>query len=119
MASMVEALVVLGVVAALCLLGVMAVVLPLETLVFVGVVCVATGIALGVPAGAYYHVKLYRYLAANGGVPRGFIWHPTRYHDALPTQTRRGILPWFFAGALGFLLILLGCALVILGVLRV
>ena len=115
---MAEALIVLAVVALLTGFGLMAVVLPVETLMLVGAVCVLIGFALGVPAGAYYHLRLYRCLAANGGVPRDFFWHPTRYHADVPPADTPKYMPWFIAGAVGFVLILLGCAIVMLGVLR-
>jgi hypothetical protein len=113
-----EALVVFGLVGLLVLFGTMALLLPLEILVLAGVVCIAAGFMLGVPAGTYYHVKLYRALAAHGGVPRGFFWHPTRYHASVPPNEWRNIVPWFAAGAIGFVLILVGCAIVMLGMLR-
>jgi hypothetical protein len=115
---MAEALVVLGVVGLLVTLGLMAVLLPIETLVLAGAACIVIGFLLGVPAGTYYHVKLYRCLAARGGVPQDFFWHPTRYHEALPRAESRKFMPWFIAGAVGFILILLGCSIVMLGVLR-
>jgi hypothetical protein len=116
---MVEALWVIGVVALLVALGVMAVVLPLPVLLGVGAACMAAGLVFGVPAGAYYHVKLYRCLAAKGGVPSGFLWHPTRYHAALLPEERRGVMPWFMLGGAGFALIMLGCMIFMLGFLRV
>jgi hypothetical protein len=115
---MMEALFVFGIVGLLVALGSMAVLLPLETLVLVGASCVALGFVLGVPAGAYYHVQLYRCLATRGNVPRDFFWRPTRYHAGLSARETRTFMPWFIAGALGFLLILGGCAIVMLGVLR-
>jgi hypothetical protein len=115
---MAETLVVFAVVGLLVVLGLMAALLPPETLVLVGVTCIATGFVLGVPAGTYYHVKLYRCLAARGGVPSDFFWHPTRYHDQLPRTESRKFMPWFVAGAVGFMLILLGCSIVMLGVMR-
>ena len=115
---MTEALIVFFVVSALLVLGIMTVVLPLEMLVVIGTACVATGLLLGVPAGAYYHVRLYRCLAARGEVPRDFFWHPTRYHAAIPPAESRAFMPWFMLGAAGFGLIMLGCSIVMLGVLR-
>lgn len=110
---------VIGVVGGLLVLGTLAVSLSLEALVITGLGCMAAGFALGVPAGAYYHFVLYRCLQARGDVPDGFIWHPTRYHDALSPEELRRVLPWFKAGALGFGLIMLGCAIFGLGFLRV
>ncbi|HEY2732496.1 MAG TPA: hypothetical protein VGI70_00850, partial [Polyangiales bacterium] len=112
---MFETLVVLGVVGTLIVLGIMVALLSLESLLITGLACVALGFGLGVPAGAYYHFRLYRYLAAHGGVPRGFFWNPARYHANLPAVELRRITPWFVIGALGFLMILFGCAIVMLG----
>ncbi|HEX4352173.1 MAG TPA: hypothetical protein VHZ95_04650, partial [Polyangiales bacterium] len=64
---MFETLVVLGVVSTLIGLGVMVALLSLESLLITGLACVVVGFGLGVPAGVYYHFKLYRYLAAHGG----------------------------------------------------
>lgn len=115
---MTEALVVLGVVGLLVLLGVLAVVLPLETLVLTGGACIVAGFLVGLPAGAYYHYVLYRCLASRGEVPSGFLWHPTRFHEQLHAQELRRIRPWFLAGALSFGLIMFGCTIFMLGFLR-
>jgi hypothetical protein len=115
---MVEALYVVGLVGAMIVLGAMAVLLPLESLVFAGVACVVVGSIVGFPAGFYYHVQLYRCLARRGAVPRSFVWHPTRYHAELSAEERRDVLPWFVAGALGFVLIVFGYATLSLGFLR-
>lgn len=116
---MLETALVLGVVGILVVLGTLAVSLSLEALVVTGLSCVAAGLVLGLPAGVLYHVLLYRCLQAHGPVPDGFIWHPTRHHHALSAEERRRVLPWFSAGALGFGLIVLGCAIFALGFLRV
>jgi hypothetical protein len=115
---MLEALLVVGVVGSLVLLGTLAVSLSLEALIVTGLGCMAAGLVLGLPAGAYYHVVLYRCLRAHGDVPDDFIWHPTRHHDALSAEERKRVLPWFAAGALGFGLIMLGCTIFALGFLR-
>jgi len=116
---MLESLLVIGVVGVLVLLGTLTVSLSLQALVMTGLSVVAAGFVLGVPAGALYHVALYRCLQARGEVPAGFVWHPTRYHAVLSPEERRRVLPWFRAGALGFGLIILGCAIFALGFLRV
>ena len=115
---MAEALIVLSVVVLLLGFGLMAALLPLETLLAIGAGLVALGLFVGLPAGTYYHVRLYRCLEAQGGVPRDFFWHPTRYHADVPRAESRKFMPWFIAGAAGFVLILLGCAIVMLGVMR-
>lgn len=117
--AMTETIWVFGVLLLLIGLGVLAVSLPLEALVLTGAGLMAAGLLLGVPAGAYYHLKLYRCLADRGRVPDGFLWHPTRYHSALRPEERRRVMPWFVAGGTGFMLIMLGCAIFMLGFLRV
>jgi hypothetical protein len=115
---MAEAALVFAVVGSLVVLGLMATLLPVESLLLSGACCILLGIVLGVPAGMFYHLKLYRWLAANGGVPRGFIWHPTRYHARLSPDAWKRVMPWFAAGAAGFVLIMLGCVIVALSVWR-
>lgn len=87
-------------------------------LLFVGGAgAVALGLAAGIPAGIAYHVALHRALAAHGSVPRRWWWHPTRLHGSLPAALLRPVLPWFHAGAAGFILAVGGCALVLAAVL--
>lgn len=109
---------VFGVIALLVLLGTLAATLSLQALVVTGLGCMACGLALGVPAGAFYHYVLYRCLQTRGEVPDGFIWNPTRFHGELTSEERRRVLPWFTAGALGFGLIMLGCTIFALGFLQ-
>ena len=78
-----------------------------------GAVAIALGLAAGIPAGVAYHLALFRALARGGAIPPGWWWHPTRLHDGLPDAGRRRVMPWFRAGAAGFLLALAGCALIL------
>ena len=82
-----------------------------------GAGAVALGLAAGIPAGIAYHLALRRALAAHGNVPRRWWWHPTRLHGSLPAARLRPVMPWFRAGAAGFVLALGGCALVLAAVL--
>ena len=116
---MTEALIVFGVVIALVVLGVLAIVLPIEALAITGGACIVAGFVIGVPAGIYYHYILYRCLATRGKVPSGFIWHPTSFHSLLRAEERRRVWPWFATGAACFGLIMLGSTLCLLGFLRV
>ncbi len=115
---MIEGLFVFGVVGLLVVLGFSALFLSLETIVIVGVACVAVGIAVGLPAGTYYHLKLYRCVAARGPVPRRFWLSPTQFHADLEPAQWRDVAPWFVMGGAGFMLIVLGCLIVMVGVLR-
>lgn len=79
-----------------------------------GVALVALGMAIGVPAGALYHVQLWRALR-----PARLWWlHPTALHARLDGAARRRVLGWFKLGAAGFVLAILGCALVAIGAFR-
>jgi hypothetical protein len=115
---MLEALFVVALVAVLVLLGLAALFLSVEAIVVVGLVCIAAGFGIGLPAGIYYHVKLYRLLAARAPVPLRFWWQPTRFHELLEPAQWRGVLPWFVIGGTGFLLTVLGCVVVLVGVLK-
>lgn len=81
----------------------------------VGVALVALGMAIGVPAGALYHVRLYRAVR-----PTSARWwlHPTALHGSVPDGLRRGVMRWFRVGAVGFVLAVVGCAMVAVGALR-
>jgi hypothetical protein len=111
----------LGLVAAVVVvLALGAVVLPLIpwlTLIQLGAGTIALGLALGVPTGFVYHVKLARTLAARGELPRRWWLAPTSLHEQLRDDERGSVLAWFFAGGAGFVLTILGIALVIAGAL--
>lgn len=81
-----------------------------------GAGAIALGLAVGVPAGVVYHVKLHRALSALGGVEKGWWWRPTGYHDRLTAEARRPMMPWFRVGAAGFLMAVAGCVLVLAAV---
>jgi hypothetical protein len=115
---MIETLLVLGVVGLLVLLGTGAYVLSIEALLIAGGVCIAAGFAIGLPAGTLYHLKLYRCLAIRGPVPKSFWLRPTSLHQELEATEWRSIAPWFVIGGTGFALIVLGCVIVMLGLLR-
>ena len=115
---MIEALLVFGVVGLLVLLGTGAYVLSIEVLLIAGGACIAAGFAIGLPAGTLYHLKLYRCLAVRGPVPKSFWLRPTSLHSELEPTEWRGIAPWFLIGGAGFALIVLGCVIVMLGLLR-
>jgi hypothetical protein len=115
---MIEALLVLGVVGLLVVLGSAAYMLSLEAILIAGASCIAAGFAIGLPAGTLYHLKLYRCLALRGPVPRSFWLRPTSLHPDLGAAEWRAIAPWFVIGGTGFALIVLGCVIVMLGLLR-
>ena len=107
----VVALVVAGLVAVPALLAVV----PWDVTFGCGVALVALGMAVGVPAGALYHVQLYRALR-----PTGARWwlHPTGLHSQLRDGQRGAVMRWFRIGAVGFLLAIVGCVMVAVGAWR-
>lgn len=115
---MIEAFIVLGAIAALVAVGLALTVLEPAWLLIVGLGCIAGGFVVGVPAGAYYHLVLYRCLRELGEVPRSFWLYPTRYHHHLSPPQWRAVSRWFVLGAAGFGLIVLGCVVLALGVWR-
>lgn len=66
-------------------------------------------------AGMGYHWALYRALGPRGALPRGWWWSPTRLHPMLRGSERNAVMPWFYAGAASFVLVVLG-AIAVLGV---
>ncbi|MCB9555348.1 MAG: hypothetical protein H6707_04540 [Deltaproteobacteria bacterium] len=77
-----------------------------------GCLVTAVGAAVGIPAGAYYHLLLYRVLRRQGPLPASWIWRPLRLHERLPERGRRRVLFWCYLGAAGFLVICVGLLMV-------
>ncbi len=71
--------------------------------------------ALGVPLELLYYALLAATLSWNGTRPRGWYWRPFEHHHLLGRGQKLLVLPWFFAGALSFLAIVLGIAVTLLG----
>jgi hypothetical protein len=108
------------VLALLALLGVAGFLLPLFSwlaLIQLGAAAIAFGLALGVPTGLVYHVKLARLLAARAELPPRWWLAPTRLHMRLRSAEQRAVLAWFYLGGAGFVITLAGCALVVAGAL--
>jgi hypothetical protein len=82
-----------------------------------GLLLIALGLAVSVPAGAYYHLLLYR-AVGHTRLPRRRWLFPTRSHDLLSDGARPRVLFWFRLGAAGFGVALLGCVLFAVGALR-
>lgn len=82
-----------------------------------GACAIVLGLAVGVPAGMVYHVKLFRSLSALGPVEKGWWWRPTSYHERVPAKAKLTIMRWFRVGAAGFLVVAAGCVLLLAAVL--
>jgi hypothetical protein len=88
-----------------------------ELLLGVGAGIALLGLVVGAAAGVVYHVALYRSLSPLDVLRPGWWWRPTSLHVHLPPGLRRGVMPWFYAGAAGFFVALAGCAVVLAAIL--
>lgn len=109
---MYEILLALVAAAALLALGAVALV-PWEPLMTAGVWMSIVGLVMGVPPGVVYHVLLYRALRARGPVDRRWIWKPFEFHARIDRVELRAIVVWAWAGAAGFVIIVLGFVAVV------
>ena len=83
-----------------------------DLLLYAGTCVTALGLIIGVASGIVYHVALFRALSPLGILRPGWWWRPTILHANLSPEMRRKVMPWFHAGAAGFLVALAGCAVV-------
>lgn len=88
---------------------------PGDLLVFAGRYVMLGSAAIGVPLELAYFALLAWALHANGGAPKGWYWRSFAHHHLLTARQRLVVLPPFYAGALAFLGIGLGIAIVVLG----
>ena len=109
---MFEAAVVGGVIA----FGAIVALVSAEGLVFLGAVLAGLGFVVGVPAAFVYHAKLYAALKQTGVVPSRWWVSPTKHHAAAGEQAEDNFAWAFRLGAAGFVVIVLGCLFVALGV---
>ena len=115
--GMIETLLVFVGVVLLAAGGLVVHLVPAEWVVQAGWVCTAAGLLLGVPTGFWYHVKLRACLRRTGELPAGWWLRPVAHHGRLDPEEQPGVLVWFLAGGVGFVLTVLGCAGVAAGVL--
>ena len=109
---MVESLIVVTLVLGI----VLAAITPWVSLLLVGAVVTAVGLAFGVATGFWYHVALARALSPmNALTPRWWL-RPVPLHARLDAAGRERVLPWFYAGAVGFVVTVAGMALIALGI---
>lgn len=101
-----------GIAAVLLLAGWAAALLATGLGFFLGFALLAFGLTLGLPAGAVYHLLLYRTLRGQGGVPARWWVAPHRLHGRLSGPQGRRVRVWFALGVVGFCGVLVGVALV-------
>jgi hypothetical protein len=111
---MVELLVVLALLIGLVGTPALVAVASWEVTFGVGLSLVVLGMAVGVPAGAYYHLRLWRALK-----PTGLWWlHPIPLNRQLQPADRGPVLRWMRIGAVMFGVIIIGLVLTVVGVVR-
>jgi hypothetical protein len=71
--------------------------------------------AAGLPLEAAYYLLLGVTLSASGLRPVGWYWRPFQHHHLLGRREKLLVLPFFYAGALAFLGIVLGIFVVVVG----
>jgi hypothetical protein len=89
---------------------------PWPSVLVAGVWTTAAGLVFGIATGCWYHIALGRALVAMKAlVPRWWL-RPVPLHQRLDAAGRRCVLPWFYAGAAGFFVTVVGLALVALSI---
>jgi hypothetical protein len=91
-------------------------VLPWSWLLLVGAVTTAVGLVFGVATGFWYHVALARALSPLGALTPRWWLRPVPLHVHLDETARQRVLPWFYAGAVGFVITVVGMGLIALGI---
>lgn len=114
---MLEALVVFGVLAAVVVACILTVTVHWAVLILAGIGLVLLGTLVGVPTGFWYHVRLHAHLAPRGELPPRWWVSPVKHHEKLRHDERDDVLRWFYVGGAGFMVIIAGCVLMLLGVL--
>jgi len=90
-----------------------AAVIPPSSLLVLGAATTAAGLAFGVTTGLWYHIALARALSAVSGLTPRWWLRPVPLHERLDAAGRRGVMPWFYAGAAGFVVTVAGIALIV------
>lgn len=109
---MLELLIVLSVIAG----GFVAALVPETVILLAGALTTAVGLTFSVGTGLTYHILLARALSTVNALGPRWWWRPVELHDRLDATGRRAVLPWFYAGAAGFVVTVAGLALLTLGV---
>ncbi len=114
---MVEVLIAVGIFMLLVLVAVGGELVQWYVLFIMGASMVGVGLTVGVVVGISYHLALYRALAPIEILGSGWWWRPTSYNDHLPAANRRTVMLWFYAGVTSMVVVLIGCALLLAGIL--
>jgi hypothetical protein len=105
---MVELVLVLCALLAVGLVGLLTTLLTPGLMTELGLWTLLAGLMIGVPAGLWYHVLLYRALARRMSLPSKWWISPVQYHVRLDHGELARLQPWFAIGGIGFVLSLSG-----------
>lgn len=87
---------------------------PWSWFLVAGALTTTLGLVFGVATGLWYHIALARALApVNALTPRWWL-RPVPLHERLDDTGRQRVLPWFYAGAVGFVVTVAGLVLIAL-----
>ena len=114
---MLETGLVLGAVAAVGLVVLLATVFTASVMIMLALGALVVGLVVGVPTGFWYHVVLYRIVSARIAVPRTWWLSPSALHVHLTDAERRRIWLWYRLGGIGFVLSVAGGLAAIAGLL--
>ena len=114
---MVEVLIAVGIFMLLVLVAVGGELVQWYVLFIMGAAMVTVGLTVGVAVGIRYHLALYRALAPTGILGSRWWWRPTSYNARLPSANRRTVMLWFYAGVTSMVVVLIGCAFLLAGIL--
>jgi hypothetical protein len=116
---MIEVMLAGGFLLLLCAISAVLALVAWDSLLIGGSLLIVLGMAVGVPAGLVYHVKLYQCLGPDGGLPQGWWLGPTSLHHLLDDGPRgRQVMRWCYLGAAGFFVVIAGCVLLFAGAVR-
>ena len=89
-----------------------------EAMVWGGMAISAFGFLYGIPTAIVYHWLLRRSLLRVNRLPERWWVSPPSHHDLIPHDERRGVYVWGAIGGSGFLVIVLGILITVVGLWR-
>jgi hypothetical protein len=92
--------------------------IPPMVLLWIGLGIGTLGATLGLVSGFVYHAQLWRALRVEGFDTKGIWLRPHHLHGKLSDARRLPVQRWFWAGATGFALTMLGATGVITAIVR-
>ncbi len=114
---MIETMLVVGALIAFALIGWFGPLLPVQSVIELGLWALAIGLVTGLPAGLWYHVVLYRAASKKMSLPRQWWLFPGQLHPVLATDDTARVKPWFLLGGISFVLSFGGGILALAGIL--